>query len=239
VLYVDDAALLDLAETFLGRHGLDVEAAEAAAGLRRLEGETFGCVVSDYQMPGTDGIGFLRRFRERYPELPFVLFTGEGSEAVASDALAAGVTDYLRKERGTSQFEVLANRVERAVEERRTRNRLDANERMLRAFVEEPPGAVYRTRVEDGVTERLGGEVYALTGYHHQQFTSSFASGSHASPCGFRWPTVNTRRPPSPLQSGFSGTGSPFGSTRSTFPTDELGDGAFPGWPPSPHVTQR
>lgn len=190
MLYVDDAALLDLAETFLGRHGLDVEAAEAAAGLRRLEGETFGCVVSDYQMPGTDGIGFLRRFRERYPELPFVLFTGEGSEAVASDALAAGVT------------------------------------------------------------ERLGGEVYALTGYHHQQFTSSFAfgpcsvatgvsSGSHASPCGFRWPTVNTRRPPSPLQSGFSGTGSPFGSTRSTFPTDELGDGAFPGWPPSPHVTQR
>jgi CheY-like chemotaxis protein len=216
VLYVDDAALLDLAATFLGRHGLDVEAAEAAAGLRRLEGETFGCVVSDYQMPGTDGIGFLRRVRERYPELPFVLFTGEGSEAVASDALAAGVTDYLRKERGTSQFEVLANRVERAVEERRTRNRLDANERMLRAFVEEPPGAVYRTRVKDGVTERLGGEVYALTGYHHQQFTSSFAFG----PCSVA-------------------TGVSSGSTRSTFPTDELGDGAFPGWPPSPHVTQR
>ena len=167
VLHVDDdAALLDLAATFLGRHGLSVTTAESPEeGLRLLETESFDCVVSDYQMPGTNGVEFLQRVRQRWPDLPFVLFTGEGSEAVASEAIAAGVTDYLRKERGTTQFEVLANRVERAVAERRTEHRLDANERMLLALVEDLPGVVYRTLIEDDRIVSLGGSVEAFTGY--------------------------------------------------------------------------
>ncbi|MFC7229521.1 response regulator [Salinirubellus salinus] len=173
VLHVDDdAALLDLAAAFLDQHGLSVTTAESAAeGLRLLETESFDCVVSDYQMPEMDGLEFLQEVRTRSPDLPFVLFTGEGSEEIASDAIAAGVTDYLRKERGTPQFEVLANRVERAVAERRTEHRLDANERMLRALVEDLPGLVYRTRVEDDRTESLEGRVESLTGFPPDRFT--------------------------------------------------------------------
>jgi len=167
VLHVDDdATFLDLATSFLDRHGLSVTTTESAeAGLRLLAERSFDCVVSDYQMAETNGLEFLERVRERWPDLPFVLFTGEGSEAVASDAIAAGVTDYLRKERGPSQFEVLANRVERAVSERRTEHRLDATERMLRALVEDLPGLVYRTRIEDDSIVRLDGGVEELTGY--------------------------------------------------------------------------
>ena len=50
------------------------EALEAAAS------GAFDCVVSDYEMPGTDGIELLRAVRERRGDLPFVLFTGKGSE---------------------------------------------------------------------------------------------------------------------------------------------------------------
>jgi hypothetical protein len=45
-----------------------------------------------------------------------VLFTGKGSETVASEAISAGVTDYLQKGTGTDQFVILANRIENAVE---------------------------------------------------------------------------------------------------------------------------
>jgi PAS domain S-box-containing protein len=73
------------------------------------------CIVSDYQMPRLDGIELLRAVRARYPSLPFVLYTGQGSEEVAADAFAADATDYLRKDSGSAAAEVLANRIESAV----------------------------------------------------------------------------------------------------------------------------
>ncbi len=74
------------------------------------------CVVSDYEMPDLDGLGLLEAVRGRAPDLPFILFTGKGSEEIASEAISAGVTDYLQKESGTEQYELLANRIEHAVE---------------------------------------------------------------------------------------------------------------------------
>ncbi len=82
----------------------------AADGLERLSEHTFDCVVSDHDMPGMGWLGFLKVVREEYDELPFILFTGKGSEEVASDAISAGVTDYLQKGMGTDQYAVLAPR---------------------------------------------------------------------------------------------------------------------------------
>jgi PAS domain S-box-containing protein len=66
-------------------------------------------------MPGMTGLEFLREVREEYHDLPFILFTGRGSEEVASDAISMGVTDYLQKG-GTEQYELLANRITNAVD---------------------------------------------------------------------------------------------------------------------------
>lgn len=76
------------------------------------------CIVSDYDMPGHTGIEFLEIIRDEYPALPFILYTGHGSEQVASKAISAGVTDYLQKEAGTEQYAVLANRIRNAVDKR-------------------------------------------------------------------------------------------------------------------------
>lgn len=43
------------------------------------------------------------------------LFTGKGSEEVASEAISAGVSDHLQKESGTDQYAILANRIENLV----------------------------------------------------------------------------------------------------------------------------
>lgn len=139
VLHVDDEPQVSqLAADFLERidDRFEVETAESPQeGLDRLEADDIDCVVSDYEMPGTDGLEFLQRVREEFGELPFVLFTGRGSEAVASEAISAGVTDYLQKETGTEQYELLANRLSNAVEQHRATREaveLDRIRRVLR-----------------------------------------------------------------------------------------------------------
>ncbi|MFB6242561.1 MAG: PAS domain S-box protein, partial [Halobaculum sp.] len=156
VLHVDDdPAFADLTATLLGRADDRVEVeteSSAADGLARL-GEEIDCVVSDYDMPGRDGIEFLDAVREEYPELPFVLFTGKGSEEVASEAISAGATDYLQKGTGTGtdQYELLANRVVNAVEQYRAQQRAEEAARRYSAVFENAGDAIAWVEFDDGV----------------------------------------------------------------------------------------
>ena len=127
VLHVDDNPdLAEVTQLYLERIDdaitVTVETSVVEA-LNRLQDGEFDCVVSDYEMPNTDGIEFLEIVRDRYPDLPFILFTAKGSEEVASEAIAKGVTDYMQKGRGENQYEVLANRISNAVERYRTQQR--------------------------------------------------------------------------------------------------------------------
>jgi PAS domain S-box-containing protein len=119
VLHVDDERdFAELTATFLAREidRIDVvTAASADEALAVLADEDVDCVVSDYDMPGRNGIELLERVRRTRPNLPFVLFTSKGSEEVASRAISAGVTDYLQKGQGREQYTILANRIENAV----------------------------------------------------------------------------------------------------------------------------
>jgi len=135
ILHVDDEPdFTDLAATYLQREDdrFSVDAEPTASdGLDRLADERFDCIISDYNMPGRDGIEFLEAVRDDHPELPFILFTGRGSEEVASEAISTGVTDYLQKDSGTEQYAILSNRVRNAVERRRVdRERQRMRERM-------------------------------------------------------------------------------------------------------------
>jgi PAS domain S-box-containing protein len=173
VLHVDDDDLFrDLATRHLERAGIEVRTAEsAAAALEVLEDVDVDCVVSDYDMPDRNGLELLSAVHEREPGLPFVLFTGKGSEEIASEAITAGATDYLQKESSSEQFELLANRIERAVAEHRTEAALEESERMLSTLVSNLPGVVYRCRNEPGwPMEYVGGDVAAVTGYEARDF---------------------------------------------------------------------
>ena len=129
VLHVeDDEQFAELTATYLARFEdrIAVEtAADVDEGLDALASSEVDCVVSDYDMPGRNGIEFLEAVRADRPNLPFILFTGKGSEDVASSAVSAGVTDYLQKGGGPDLFELLANRVVNAVERRRAEREAD------------------------------------------------------------------------------------------------------------------
>jgi PAS domain S-box-containing protein len=153
VLHVDDEPdLAALTATYLERADdrLTVETATSAAeGLDRLA-DGVDCVISDYDMPGTNGIELLEAVREAYPDLPFILFTGKGSEEVASEAISAGVTDYLQKESGTDQYAVLANRITNAVAQDRAEQQLERKNARLSALFELFPEPTLAYAYEDG-----------------------------------------------------------------------------------------
>jgi PAS domain S-box-containing protein len=131
----DDVDFAEVVSAFLEREceRCEVETAhDVETGLDRLRDRSFDCVVSDYEMPGETGLDFLREVRTSHPDLPFVLFTGRGSEDIAAEAISAGVSDYLQKTGGTEQYAVLANRIRNLVagyrSERDLRQRIDAIE---------------------------------------------------------------------------------------------------------------
>ena len=141
----DDEEFLALSAAQLERESPRVrvlsttDPAEAEA---HLDAGEVDCVVSDYQMPEVDGLTFLETVREQHPELPFLLFTGRGSEEIAGRAISAGVSDYLQKGTGTDQFTVLANRVENTVEARRAERRARESDRRIREVHERITDAV-------------------------------------------------------------------------------------------------
>jgi PAS domain S-box-containing protein len=170
VLHVDDEpGFVEMAAEFLEREDDRFEVTtetSVAAALERLESDAFDCVVSDYDMPGRNGVEFLEAVHGRDPDLPFVLFTGKGSEEVASEAISAGVTDYLQKEGGTEQYAILANRLTNVVERVRSRRALAERKRRLETLIGNLPGIVYRCRNEpDWPMEIVEGECRELTGY--------------------------------------------------------------------------
>lgn len=103
--------------------------------LSRLVKGTFECVVSDYQMPELDGIQLCTEIRKT-STIPLIIYTGRGSEEVASRAFAAGVDDYVRKEMGLGHYRVLAKRIRHAVERRRAEENLRALEQRDRELLD-------------------------------------------------------------------------------------------------------
>jgi len=118
LLVDDDKSLVDMSSAFLEREIDNVETTtltDPEVVLDEVKGGNYDCIVSDFDMPGLDGLELLNTLREGEVDIPFVLFTGKGSEEIASQAITAGVDEYLQKG-GPEEYPVLANKVENLVE---------------------------------------------------------------------------------------------------------------------------
>lgn len=76
--------------------------------LEMLQKNSYSAIIADYLMPEIDGLDLLRIVRSQGNSIPFIIYTGEGCESVAIDALNAGADFYLVKgEDPAPQFMVL------------------------------------------------------------------------------------------------------------------------------------
>lgn len=162
ILHVDDDPdFAELTAVFLERENDRFEVLTETcptAALETLEEHSVDCIISDYQMPEMDGLELLEAVRADYPELPFILCTARGSEEVASDAIASGVTDYIQKGTDTDQYEVLAHRVQNAIEQYRTSQQLWSTVKWYEHILEQSLIGVFIVQDEAIVyaNERLG-----------------------------------------------------------------------------------
>jgi len=172
ILHVDDDhSFSTLVGQFLERQNDRFEIhteTSAKRGLDRLDDERFDCIVSDYEMPETDGLEFFDAVREAGYELPFILFTKSGRDGLASEALSAGVTDYIERGDGTDRYAVLANRIETAVESYRARTELETLQRQVSTLVEQSPLAIVEW-TNDGEITGINPRAEELFGYEESE----------------------------------------------------------------------
>ncbi len=123
VLLVDDEpVILDIARAFLERHGefSVTTVLSAEEGLALLNERGFDAVVSDYEMPVMNGLGFLKAIREKGNHIPFIIFTGRGREDVVIEALNAGADYYIQKGGDPrAQFTELAYKIRESVRKKK------------------------------------------------------------------------------------------------------------------------
>lgn len=138
VLYVDDEeALCDLATRFLNKEPdiSCVSVTSAKKALNSLQFEQYDILVTDYQMPGMDGLCLLKEISIRNIDIPVILFTGRGREEVAIEAFNLGATFYVQKgDPVTVQFQELVHKIRIGVDRNRTRKKLIESEQRFRSF---------------------------------------------------------------------------------------------------------
>ncbi len=139
ILHVDDdisqLQMLRLIVEHLDASVLVESCESPVEAVKRVTDESFDCIVSDYYMPELNGIDLAEKVIA-IKNIPFILYTGQGSEEVAERAFSVGIQYYIRKEIEPSHYEVLLNSVRQAVNKHRA-------EQMYRVVFESNPDAIF------------------------------------------------------------------------------------------------
>lgn len=168
VLFVDDdPTWRDLMARKLSRVDESmtvITRANVESALDCLAREHVDAIVCDYKLGEFDGLDMVERVRTEHGDIPFLLFTGRGDEAVASEAIRAGVDDYLRKDADKETVSLLANRIENLVERDRMRRNLERREHRFTKLLAHSP-VVTRLMDADGTNLYVSPAAEAVLGY--------------------------------------------------------------------------
>jgi PAS domain S-box-containing protein len=174
VLYVDDEpALLDPIRHFLERKGtFSVDTTTSAkSALAKIRKNKYDVIVSDYQMPGMDGIQFLKKLRDEKNPIPFIIFTGKGHEEVVVEAYDAGADFYIPKGGNPrAMFLDLTQKITQIVTRRRSEEALLESEDRYRKVVEQSHDAIFI--FQDSRIVFANERVMEITGYSQEELYS-------------------------------------------------------------------
>ncbi|MFW6304535.1 MAG: response regulator [Candidatus Saliniplasma sp.] len=101
ILFIDDEKeILELFRAFIETEENDMKIytfSDPTSALSELKNNDYDVAVSDYLMPEMSGLELLEKVREKYDDIPFIIFTGKGNEEVAKKSLNLGANGYVNK----------------------------------------------------------------------------------------------------------------------------------------------
>ncbi|MDI9632867.1 MAG: response regulator [Methanolinea sp.] len=162
ILLVDDEVqFLEVTKMFLEK-GRGIRVTTATSGdeaLEILKNQKFDAIISDYAMPGMNGIEFMKRVKALGDDTPFIIFTGKGREDVVIDALNFGADLYLEKSpdvRGqvADVVKKVRNLISARSEDREEKERC----RYLHILLEKLPCALFWQKEGDAEASVLAGD---------------------------------------------------------------------------------
>ncbi len=113
ILVVEDGqSQREMLRDFLKEEGYPVSEAENGEGaLTKLREEHFDLVLTDYKMPGMDGMALLQAAKQLNPEVDVVVMTAFGTVETAVSAMKAGASDYISKPIDLDELQLLIDRI--------------------------------------------------------------------------------------------------------------------------------
>lgn len=94
----DDQLILELVKQILGHAGIAAHCvASGEEALEQIRDRTFSLMITDYNMPGLNGLELARKGLKLAPLMSVIMDTGENSAQITSQAKEIGISRVLDK----------------------------------------------------------------------------------------------------------------------------------------------
>ena len=112
LLVDDDEWIRDSLSLFFEAEGCNLLAFETAEeGMEAVKQQVYDIVISDYKLPGMDGLEFLRRVKEKQPNAFEILITAYANCEIVKEADEIGVKDIIPKPFTSEDVETSLSRI--------------------------------------------------------------------------------------------------------------------------------
>jgi DNA-binding NtrC family response regulator len=153
ILLIDDEfPQLQSLKSFLSKRNMKVfTASDGQKGLDIIRNNAIDIVITDFQMPGLNGLEVLEKAKEINAELDIILISAYGTIERAVDIMKAGAFDYLTKPIDLTELERIINRL-------RERKYLISENRLLKQKLNEnfySDSIIYKSHLMNEVLSKV------------------------------------------------------------------------------------
>jgi len=119
LLVDDDEWIRDSLALYFESEGCHLTTLETAEeGVEALKKHDYDILLTDYRLPGMDGLEFLRHIRSTQPHIMTILITAYKSDDIVSEAMKLGIRGFIEKPFTNKTIEESLTRVVKKMEER-------------------------------------------------------------------------------------------------------------------------